>query len=107
MSKHTPGPWIAEKLADRAAYNIFTPGSCSALLTLEPGLHDGADPRCANVDSNARLIAAAPELLEAVRQCLTLIDKPATGEERAPTAGHHSARLAARAAIAKATGGQQ
>jgi hypothetical protein len=60
---HTPGPWSASKIDDRAAFNIFTPGQCSALLTLEPGKHNGADPRTNNVEADARLIAAAPDLL--------------------------------------------
>ena len=63
---HTPGPWIADKLLDRNAYNIFASGHCTALLTLEPGKYDGASPLCRNVAADARLIAAAPDLLAAL-----------------------------------------
>ena len=107
MSKHTPGPWYADKIQDRAAFNIFTPGQCTALLTLEPGKYDGADPRVGSVEANARLIAAAPDLLEALRALLAVAPYHAPGaahgvmgaEER-----HASAIKAARAAIAKAEG---
>jgi hypothetical protein len=64
---HTPGPWIADKLLDRNAYNIFASGHCTALLTLEPGKYDGASPLCRNVAADARLIAAAPDLLAALK----------------------------------------
>ena len=100
--KHTTGPWYADKIEDRAAFNIFTPGQCSALLTLEPGKHNGADPRVLNVEADARLIAAAPELLEALEKC----------EERLTFLAQNSVDVVrelkmARAAIGKATGHQQ
>ena len=74
MSKHTPGPWSAAKIQDRAAFNIFTPGQCAALLTLEPGKYDGADSRVGNVEADARLIAAAPDLLFQLLAAANYID---------------------------------
>ena len=108
-AKHTPGPWSASKIDDRAAFNIFTPGQCSALLTLEPGKHNGADKRTNNVEADARLIAAAPELLQALKFLLSvqgadelsnvLLEMKSDGGD-----SYYAAVLHARAAIAKATG---
>lgn len=96
-AQHTPGPWSASKIEDRAAFNIFTPGRCSALLTLEPGKYDGADPRTSNVEADARLIAAAPELLEALQVAVEITDRSSAELVRAM-------HLKVKDAIAKATG---
>lgn len=56
MSKHTPGPWIA-------TYKTVTAPETEDRLPLHVRIHGG------NRDdnkANARLIAAAPELLEAL-----------------------------------------
>lgn len=59
MSKHTPGPWV---------YNGFTGRVYDAkghLLLVTPQRLAGMT--AADLDANARLIAAAPELLETVK----------------------------------------
>ncbi|MDG9939663.1 hypothetical protein N7670_09865 [Stenotrophomonas maltophilia] len=71
-SKHTPGPWIAYEIAP------YDPewGACE----IWPGDNDREDeegtvkPVATMVMGveNARLIAAAPELLEALKQCIQL-----------------------------------
>ena len=95
QSNHTPGPWYADKLQDRNAYNIFAPGHCAALVTLEPGKYDGASPLCQNVHADAALIAAAPDLLAALQEIVDHFRR--TGD---PTLGDMAPR--ARAAIARA-----
>lgn len=57
MSKHTPGPW-------KATYKTVTAPETEDRLPLDVHIHGG------NRDdnkANARLIAAAPELLEALK----------------------------------------
>lgn len=76
-AKHTPGPWIVE--SDGSMLEVWE----------EETLYTVA--RVFRHEQNARLIAAAPELLEA---CLTLIQ----------TDDLQAAIDKARAAIAKATG---
>lgn len=68
MTKHTPGPWRTE-LGDRAAYHIH-----ERRLILPPhGSESGAPIAKMNEgfdgvsEANARLIAAAPEMLEALK----------------------------------------
>lgn len=76
-TEHTPGPW---KAFGTAVYF--------------PGIRGGFDLRsCPNPEANARLIAAAPDLLDALKEVVRISDRK------------HDAWDAARAAIAKATGG--
>ena len=59
-------------------------------------------------EANARLIAAAPELLEALRDALNLIDDLMPGVRHIPLqdyAALNNTPIKARAVIAKATGG--
>jgi hypothetical protein len=68
---HTPGPWHASKLEDRSEFNIFMPGYCSAGASVH---HCGNATGCMGslvVEANARLIAAAPTLLEALEYIAT------------------------------------
>jgi hypothetical protein len=82
MSKHTPGPWefshtwvqTVDKKTPIANFNFY-----------------------ASTEANARLIAAAPELLEALRNIISDIE---------PTDPNDRLWVGARAAIAKATGEQ-
>lgn len=60
MSKHTPGPWKVEKTS--TGNNIT-----SYLLPYVAAVSDGLRARNGEGDANARLIAAAPELLDALR----------------------------------------
>lgn len=86
MTKHTPGPW----------HWIAGDESTHRELMIEPGensiLYHGSD--WPMKEANARLIAAAPELLAAVHAAVDGIDSTA------PWA------VKCRAAIAKATGEQ-
>jgi len=98
MSKHTPGPWIAAAYGDYGDYD----GKCRVILG------EGGDIRTAVVlgfnnpenAANARLIAAAPDLLEALS---SLASQHSESDLRADP-DLHAAVKRARAAIAKATG---
>ena len=91
MSKHTPGPWIWGKDYD----GLYGAGPDNDVLTfaryegmwLAYGSHREAD---------ARLIAAAPELLAALIALERTAGIPAMNDD--------PVRVKARAAIAKATG---
>ena len=64
MSKHTPGPWEA----DGEGY-IFGPGT--SMIAETRGWGDDS----INEVANARLIAAAPDLLEACKLALNAFEK--------------------------------
>lgn len=105
-TKHTPGPW-----------SVRGPTKYLNQIAIDPsiGCAYGAGDEIA---ANARLIASAPELLEALRQRL-IVDSaytklalsdcdPDEHERRLQTIedAEDAAKDAARAAIAKATGEQ-
>ena len=89
MSKHTPGPWRFEPHSVDSNYMLIY---CSNT----PGEGDNVRGYCGA--ANARLIAAAPDLLEALQRLIE------SGDVR--DAGEAGALKQARAAIAKATGEQ-
>ena len=95
MSKHTPGPWEIQRDSGLHIY-ITQPSDTPNRV---PGYY--AEIRRFTTDSeqveaNARLIAAAPDLLEACEQLLKLVDllSPVEGDT------HRKAQRA----IAKARG---
>ena len=93
MSGHTPGPWISLGQGDIVTKSVPT---CDA-----EGYTDIAAVYVIANDSgaaNARLIAAAPELLEALEAVLRWID------DYCETTGFEAVEAQADAAIAKATG---
>lgn len=87
MSKHTPGPW---KWTGQAV----TVPSGQRLLVNGVSLPLGNHADSEEADANARLIAAAPDLLEALKGVVAVADRKTDEFDRA------------RAAIANATGGQ-
>ena len=98
--KHTPGPWEA----DFETYPIMVRSQSETWpLVDELGNEEGrAGVFIANTGdnkANARLIAAAPDLLEALKDMLD-------NHEDACTGYGEGAADKARAAIAKATGGE-
>lgn len=100
MSKHTAGPWAIEKTA---SHNWIGPMRHDGIKIAEivAGLERGSEyTRAFNArqDANARLIAAAPDLLEAL-QDLVSVAKDGWPFDRQPTL-YDRARLA----IRKATG---
>ena len=103
MTKHYPGPWEAHKMNDpiNPAYAIL--GGIGGAVTLAT-IPRWAESYAEHSEANARLIAAAPELLAALKEIA----------DRGPIDGYGSAsalmlRLVgtqsiARAVIAKAEG---
>ena len=100
-AKHTERPWTVRPVNEEIGeYEIVGPnhsdetGESEYIAVVCGGLPGSA--------ANARLIAAAPELLEALEELLTAVDK-ACGTA-IPQGSFAAARQAARNAIAKATG---
>lgn len=98
MSKHTPGPWYTGTGIDDSD-KVYQNGSGVAVMS-------GAKRYQAERDANAKLIAAAPDLLEALEMCIT--DHGAIGyRDGSPASRRRMDAITelARAAIAKATRG--
>ena len=97
MSKHTPGPWlIAESVVSRHAVTNMrrirskNEGLEHGAVCDVYGIQDGSE-----ASANARLIAAAPDLLEALQGIVSADDAHELTQKHIESA---------RAAIAKATG---
>ena len=82
MNKHTPGPWTIRE----SSTHVTVIGANNETI-----FHD--DKRCPSVPEDARLISAAPDLLEALEDMLGW-----------QTLAPDNVVAAARAAIAKARG---
>lgn len=106
MSKHTPGPW---RIGHQTDYGVFNPsviqtGEDVGIATVYGiPLHVKLDevendPKCAEGLANARLIAAAPDLLAACKEALQ-------SSEDSEGGGYRVLNEMLRAAIAKAEGG--
>lgn len=88
MTQHTPGPW---RVGD-AGHTVFGPPNGNpSPKTIASGLSR----------PDARLIAAAPELLEAATLALAVLDQL----HREGMAEYHPVAAQLRASVAKTTGG--
>ena len=112
-AKYTPGPWRIGSLASWDGYtgrpfgNVWA-GDGDEAVCIARAIGEGSGPQLSDVDADARLIAAAPDLLEALRKyelpidinniALSCIEFGSEAVER---------ELQRRAAIAKATGEPQ
>lgn len=97
MTQHTPGPWYAVQFEKNARYQIvnqaarLSQSGARFIAELRGPLWPGV-PQGPEIDANANLIAAAPDLLAALKAVVELSDRK------------HDAWDAAKAAIAKAEG---
>ena len=99
QAKHTPGPWMMIKYPGDKCYTIRTREAYRAESGEGPIGHIPIAEICTDGqpdEANARLIAAAPELLAALENMSAVPD--CYGPEATAALRH------ARAAIAKATG---
>ena len=98
MSSHTPGPWACTYTSNYAHdYRLTQPNGQPLPINAEA--NDRSEQR-----ANARLIAAAPDLLAALIQIIGDGAKEDTyGYHAAHNALNNEKRAAAAAAIAKAT----
>jgi hypothetical protein len=101
---HTPGPWtVGSTLTNEGELPIVSEHRRVALVDCQspPRRGERWKSNCAERDANACLIAAAPELLAALRLVVGLADNEAveSGDCRNPD----NPFAIARAAIAKAT----
>lgn len=101
-SKHTPGPWAYQEDSDVYTHIVRGPGNrfiCQLAQTTS-----------AEIEANARLIAAAPELLDALIEAVACGMVPISSAKDGGASTHSRQVRCAdmiRAAIAKATGGGQ
>lgn len=92
---HTPGPWLFSPVNDCAIAIVEDDGT--SIFDATVGLHTTGQSVLA---ANVNLICSAPELLDALRRVMRHIPETAGG------ASLSDDMYRARAAIARATGGQ-
>lgn len=107
MSEYTKGPWEYRPAMNYIGYAVFPQGTLPSLAACER-YTDNMTINCFNfpgsTEANARLIAAAPELLEALQ---TLVDDCIHASGSMDYNYGKFDLKAAEAAILKATGNQQ
>jgi len=107
-NKHTPGPWVVTPHPEPGV-DVFAVGELMGGEEFQYGLSHTVCYQ--NAEANARLISAAPEMLEALERIARPHDcgcKPCTSTCRNQIAleiAVEEMQDVARAAIAKATGG--
>ena len=98
-SEHTPGPWLVQETTVYALNDERNPAN-RFTASVDSGW---ADEKCRisrqEVEANARLIAAAPDLLESLTNLVGLAKLGAARLDK-----YQAAMSAAEAAIAKAEG---
>lgn len=111
-TQHTPGPWRRDYGGGYGQGHIYADdqkfGEHSLAAAHFPALYEGGrggfnEEAVAIMEANARLIAAAPDLLDALRALV--IGAEGTGEQPISSAMRRRLR-AARAALAQATGSE-
>lgn len=117
--KHTPGPWscMSESAhegayVDDCVHSVSKAAGRADIICLSPS-HEDYELSAAMWDANARLIAAAPELLEVSKELVRALElaygiEDGYSDDRIydelPSGSIAMAFISARAAIAKATG---
>lgn len=96
-AQHTPGPWHVNTL-ETVLHTVHAVRGCVAEVSRGTMNEVGAD----EIEANARLIAAAPELIHAVELAYTELSKMGC-ECDCETLPTHCPLCACKAAIAKAT----
>jgi hypothetical protein len=101
--KHTPGPWFL-RLSDNGTPLIeFGPVWAKGSLSYRICAMPAEIMQPLNSYANARLIAAAPDLLDALERLLEFVEAHTATGEVIPS--HTVEHVRSRAAIAKAKGG--
>lgn len=99
MPAHTPGPWHVGGIGKAVVFALDGYAVCNA------NVYHGR--RAADTEHNARLIAAAPDLLALVQDALTGWEAELVGVPNGQWPAQEARVARARAAIAKATGGTE
>ena len=107
-TKHTPGPWLLRTTQTSSGLcHIVSAADWRGAFIYGDGIRKGVDdalPKAQELAANARLIAAAPDLLEALQRIEEYWNQDQNETAMADACWH--AINTARAAIARATGEQ-
>ena len=104
-TRYTPGPWFVDDKQGGDVYRYILADVGFASMFVAKLTYTGMETD-RTVDANARLISAAPELLEALRMVMNVMpaEPPAAGRLIGAERRHYDAIMAAKKAIKKAEG---
>jgi len=79
VSKHTPGPWTTRHWRSTSSFGVVGPSGRILCADMDgkpqPGTgSEGGEADYLQAKANAALIAAAPDLLAALRTCLEIVE---------------------------------
>ena len=104
---HTPGPWIAWNLRDFDQWIVWD-SKRKNLAHVHHRHEEHCAPHNSEAKANAHLIAAAPEMLEALRECVEALyssydvnDWPADGKTPQDQAARRAEEVIAKATQAR------
>ena len=104
MSDFTPGPWMLRTTPTSAGLcHIVSAADWRGAFIYGDGIRKGVDdalPKAQELAANARLIAAAPEMLSALRKAVVLLAGVCV---HSPELSPHETYEAVSSAISKAT----
>jgi hypothetical protein len=117
MSKHTPGPWKFHRSVRASNFGGYRAGVFGPEAALVAYAHGGNSDDRDVAEANARLIAAAPDLLAALRRLVAednlhayqqAVDAIAKADPEGPSQGQRAERISAsvRSASDVATAGE-
>jgi hypothetical protein len=99
MTKHTPGPWYYDPEDKTIWFDMSSP------VTLFASVNGDDMTTDAQLDADGRIAAASPDMLEALKRALFILESPAVSPYCTPSTEAQPGTIeAARAAIAKAEG---
>jgi len=96
MTKHTPGPWVVSRGAQNHPYSIEGPAQTIALVVMQKTTE--------KTTGNAHVLAAAPELLEALKKVYTQLGEDLIDNKMLTVASTRKLQLFLGKAISKAEG---
>ena len=77
MSKHTPGPWHLSFETEYGDFGSVISRGLVGIVSETETICEFNDLYSPQTGANARLIAAAPALLEAAKRCMTILQEQA------------------------------
>lgn len=105
-SKHTPGPWVVKGRLVEAPFRLDL-GVAQAIAGMTAGSRGASQITVPEAEANARLIAAAPDMLEALKLAKGWLELWASAERELAIINETISKAEGRALPLNAEGGDK